>query len=524
MGSNNLPETGVNQSTNLPGIRRQFVFALGCGSILVTHYLMSTISLICLVLGLAVGAGVVYVMIRSRFEAKESALRERVESQESSTRDRLQTQEIELKERQEKLNALLPLEGEIKQLRENLYAQTGRAEQAVLDLNAEREKRSLLEIEVEASSREILEKEASLARDRQRFLEEKELLENSFANLSKQALAQAQNSFLELANEKFANERKVGQKEIDEVLAPMRETLNQLREHTKDIEEKRTESYAQLTMQVRNLMMSTTKLGNALNRPEVRGSWGELTLRRAAEHAGLVEGTDFDMQVHTATEDGKFRPDMVVRLSNNRVIVVDAKAPLSAYLASLETEDPIEKQFKLKEHASQVRKHIGQLSSKGYQGMYADTADFVVMFVPNEALYQVAIQEDPDLLEEAFLRKVILANPMTLVALLKTIANGMQQQKAFENALQIAELHDSVATFAEHFAGVGKALGSAVRKYNDGIGSMEKNVLPKTRRMRELGAKAHKALEEPEILNAVVKPHSLPSPTAKEEPETESLF
>ena len=152
MGSNNLPETGVNQSTNLPGIRRQFVFALGCGSILVTHYLMSTISLICLVLGLAVGAGVVYVMIRSRFEAKESALRERVESQESSTRDRLQTQEIELKERQEKLNALLPLEGEIKQLRENLYAQTGRAEQAVLDLNAEREKRSLLEIEVEGSS------------------------------------------------------------------------------------------------------------------------------------------------------------------------------------------------------------------------------------------------------------------------------------------------------------------------------------------------------------------------------------
>ena len=443
-------------------------------------------------------------------------------------RERVQTQEQELKDRQEKLNELLPIEGELRQLRENLTAQTSKAEEASIQRDTERELRSKLQTELEASNREIVEKEASLQRDRDRFLDEKETLENSFANLSKQALAQAQNSFMEIANEKFANERKVGQKEIDEVLAPMRETLNQLKEHTKEIEEKRTESYAQLTMQVRNLMMSTTKLGNALNRPEVRGSWGELTLRRAAEHAGLVEGTDFDMQVHTTTDDGKFRPDMIVRLSNNRVIVVDAKAPLSAYLASLETEDPVEKSFKLKEHASQVRKHINQLSTKQYQGMYADTADFVVMFVPNEALYQVAIQEDPDLLEEAFLRKVILANPMTLVALLKTIANGMQQQKAYENALQIAklggELHDSVAVFAEHYTGVGAALERAVKKYNEGSRSMERNVVSKARRMKELGLKTQKQVEEAAILAVVVEPHSLPAPVSKEEPETESLF
>ena len=443
-------------------------------------------------------------------------------------RERVQTQEQELKDRQEKLNELLPIEGELRQLRENLTAQTSKAEEASIQRDTERELRSKLQTELEASNREIVEKEASLQRDRDRFLDEKETLENSFANLSKQALAQAQNSFMEIANEKFANERKVGQKEIDEVLAPMRETLNQLKEHTKEIEEKRTESYAQLTMQVRNLMMSTTKLGNALNRPEVRGSWGELTLRRAAEHAGLVEGTDFDMQVHTTTDDGKFRPDMIVRLSNNRVIVVDAKAPLSAYLASLETEDPVEKSFKLKEHAAQVRKHINQLSTKQYQGMYADTADFVVMFVPNEALYQVAIQEDPDLLEEAFLRKVILANPMTLVALLKTIANGMQQQKAYENALQIAklggELHDSVAVFAEHYTGVGAALERAVKKYNEGSRSMERNVVSKARRMKELGLKTQKQVEEAAILAVVVEPHSLPAPVSKEEPEIESLF
>lgn len=470
---------------------------------------MSSISVLLLILGLAIGAVAVYLALRGQRAAWEQAMRERLEGTEA-----------ELKAQQTKVHDLLAIEGEVKHLREANQVQKSEAE-------SERNQRMQLQTELEASRREMGEKEESLRRERQRFLEEKEHLENSFANLSKQALSQAQESFLQLAKEKFADERKVGQKEIDEVLAPMKQTLDQLREHTRDIEEKRTASYTELMAQVKGLMDSTNKLGNALQRPEVRGSWGELTLRRAAEHAGLVEGTDFEMQVNTSTDDGRFRPDMIVRLPNNRVIVVDAKTPLHAYLAAIESNDPLEKQVKMREHAGQVRKHILQLSTKQYQGLYADTADFVVMFVPSEALYQTAIQEDPLLLDEAFNRKVILANPMTLVALLKTIANGMQQQKAYENALQIAklggELHDAVATFTEHFSGVGKALGNAVRKYNDGIGSLERNVLPKTRRMPELGAKAQKSLEEPEVLNAVIKPHALPTPSEKEA-ETESLF
>lgn len=480
------------------------------GSIVSIHRAMSSISVLLLLVGLAIGAVATYLAMRGRQQSWESAMRERIDLAES-----------DLKAKQEKIHDLMALEGEVKHLRESLQARANEAE-------TERTHRIQLQTELEGSRREIQEKESSLQRERTRFLEEKEQLENSFANLSKQALSQAQESFLQLAKEKFADERKVGQKEIDEVLAPMKQTLDRLREHTREIEEKRTSSYAELSDQVRRLLESTTKLGNALQRPEVRGSWGELTLRRAAEHAGLVEGTDFEMQVSTSTEDGRFRPDMVVRLSNNRVIVVDAKTPLHAYLAAIESQDPIERQLKMKEHAGQVRKHILQLSTKSYQGLYADTADFVVMFVPSEALYQVAMQEDPLLLDEAFNRKVILANPMTLVALLKTIANGMQQQKAYENALQIAklggELHDSVATFAEHFTGVGKALGTAVKKYNDGIGSLERNVLSKSRRIRELGAKTQKSLEEPEVLNAVVKPNALPTTTAKEEVETESLF
>ncbi|MBS1700459.1 MAG: DNA recombination protein RmuC [Armatimonadetes bacterium] len=470
---------------------------------------MSSISILFLLVGLALGAGVAVLMVRSRFQVMESAMRERMENAENDS-----------KEKQAKVSELLSLEGEIRHLRESIQARTQEAE-------SERSERVKAQTELQTSQSVVAEKEEALARERKRFLEEKEQLENSFANLSKQALSQAQESFLQLAKEKFADERKVGQKEIDEVLAPMKQTLEQLREHTRDLEQKRTESYTELMTQVRGLMASTNRLGNALQRPEVRGSWGELTLRRAAEHAGLVEGTDFEMQVSTSTEDGRFRPDMIVRLPNDRVIVVDAKTPLHAYLAASETQDPSEKQVRLKEHSAQVKKHILQLSTKSYQGLYADTADFVVMFVPSEALYQVAIQEDPGLLDEAFNRKVILANPMTLVALLKTIANGMQQQKAYENALQIAklggELHDSVAVFAEHFSGVGKALGSAVKKYNEGIGSLERNVLPKTRRIKEMGAKTQKALEEPEILNAVVKPHSLPT-AAKDEVETESLF
>ncbi len=470
---------------------------------------MSSISLLCLVLGCAAGAAVVFLMLRSQRTAWESVMRERLEKAEE-----------ELKAQQSKVHDLLAIEGEVKHLREAVASRTTEAE-------AERHKRVELQTELEASQRAMAEREEALRRERSRFLEEKEQLENSFANLSKQALSQAQESFLQMAKEKFADERKVGQKEIDEVLAPMKQTLEQLREHTRDIEEKRTASYTELLSQVKGLMVSTNRLGNALQRPEVRGSWGELPLPRAAEHAGLLEGTDFEMQVHTTTDDGRFRPDMIVRLPNNRVIVVDAKTPLHAYLAAIEAEDPIERQSKMRDHAGQVKKHIQQLSTKQYQGLYADTADFVVMFVPSEALYQVAIQEDPMLLDEAFNRKVILANPMTLVALLKTIANGMQQQKAYENALQIAklggELHDSVAVFTEHFSGVGKALSSAVNKYNAGIGSLERNVLPKTRRMPELGAKAQRALEEPEMLNAIVKPHALPVAEPKEA-ETESLF
>jgi DNA recombination protein RmuC len=431
---------------------------------------------------------------------------------------------------QARLNEVLPLEGEVSTLRESVATVRNTLTSLEAEIEALRQanEQSNLEIqgfELKSQSQEALirEREDALERQRKQFAEDKTQLENSFASLSKQALAQAQQSFLEVAESKFKDARQVSQKEIDQLLSPMKETLGQLKEHTRELEEKRTHSYAELSQQVRSLLSSTNQLSNALRRPEVRGSWGEITLKRAAEAAGLVEGNDFEMQVSSNTDDGRLRPDMVVRLPNGKTIVVDSKVPLDAYLAAIHSEDATEKGAKLKEHAAQVRKHIQQLSSKQYQGIFADSADFVVMFVPSEALYQGAIEQDPSLLEEAFNKKVILANPMTLVALLRTVASGMQQQKAYENALQIAklggELHDAVGVMTEHFVKVGKNIGQAANSYNQMVGSVERNVLSKARKMRELGAKGTKELDEPEILNAVIRPSALPGNPGKEEPE-----
>lgn len=466
-----------------------------------------------------------YFVSKTRIEAAERAAGDRLADAKSA----LDKAVAERSALQAKLNEVLPLEGEVTALRESLAgsrATVSALEGEITQLRTTNEHLNLevqsFELKSEGQEALIREREDALERQRKQFAEDKKQLEDSFAALSADALRKANAAFLEMAENKFKDARQVSQKEIDQLLSPMKETLGRLSEHTRELEEKRAGSYAELSQQVRSLLSSTNQLSNALRRPEVRGSWGELTLKRAAEAAGLVEGTDFEMQVSTSTEDGRLRPDMIVRLPNKKTIVVDSKAPLDAYLAAIHAEDANEKAIKLKEHAAQVRKHIQQLSSKQYQGIYADSADFVVMFVPSEALYQGAIEQDPSLLEEAFNKKVILANPMTLVALLRTVASGMQQQKAYENALQIAklggELHDSVGVLAEHFSGVGKAIGQAADRYNKMVGSVERNVLSKARKMRELGAKGTKDLDEPEILNAVIRPSALPAGEVKDEP------
>jgi DNA recombination protein RmuC len=486
---------------------------------------MEIISIVVGIISLIIGAAAAYILLNGKLGGQILAAEQRIEE--------IRRQEDEAKakrdELQNKLNTVLPLEGEIKSVRESIESLQAENESLRLAVSQERTIRFETESELKSERAKIDEKEQALKRERERYQEEKKTLEDSFANLSRQALAQAQNSFLELANEKFRDQRQVSQQEMDKILAPMKQTLEQLSTHTKEIEEKRTSSYSELSTQIKGLMQTTSSLSNALKRPEVRGNWGELTLIRVAESAGLVDGKDYKMQVSEDTEEGRLRPDMIVYLPNKRNIVVDSKTPYFAFQAATETDDEAIKQLKLREHAAQVRKHIQQLSSKKYQYLDAGSVDFVVMFVPNEALYQAAIQQDVELIDYALDKRVVLANPMTLIALLRTVANGIEQQKAYESAMHIAklggDLHDSVAVFADHYAKIGKSLDAAVKRYNEGVGSLERNVVSKGRQLKEFGVKSAKAIEEIENVETNIRAHSLPSPELEDSAkQNESLF
>lgn len=414
----------------------------------------------------------------------------------------LQTQLEEAKAKenslQSQINQLLPLEGEVKSLREQHTRSIEELLHQQEHQRAVQSERENLTVRLKELETSIAERESALERERIRFQEEQKALEDAFANLSKQALSAAQNSFMELANEKFKDARQVSQQEIDKIVAPMKQTLDQLQSHTKELEEKRVTSYSTLSEQVRSLLETTSTLSNALKRPEVRGSWGELGMRRVAESAGLIEGKDYVIQESTTTESGRLRPDMIVNLPNGRRIIVDAKVPWHAYQEACSTNDPKLREEKLKDHARQLKKHVTDLSGKQYFEVEAGSPEFVVLFIPNEALYQAALQEDFTLAEYALDRKVVLANPMTLIALLRTVANQLQQQSAYENAQRIAqmggELIDAVAKFAEHYVSLGKNLNSAVDAYDKSVGSLEKNILPKAKRMQGLGTKNFKEL------------------------------
>ncbi len=279
--------------------------------------------------------------------------------------------------------------------------------------------------------------------------------DNAFATLSQQALARTSEQFLQLAKENFekhaegaSGDLKLRQQAIEELVNPLKESLEKLDKQAQEIEQKRLAAYEGVTDHIARLMHETAQLSSALRKPHVRGSWGELTLRRAAESAGLTEGQDFKMQYTAETEEGRLRPDMIVCLPNDGIIVVDSKVPLENYLEAMQAHDETTRSAQLKAHAAQVRKHIQSLSSKAYWNQFDKSPDFVVMFVPAESLYQAALEQDPELLEAAFKARVVLANPMTLIALIGSVAYGMNQEIAKENAQEIEKLaNDSMTAF-----------------------------------------------------------------------------
>lgn len=344
-------------------------------------------------------------------------------------------------------------------------------------------------------------------------------LREAFTALSADALKQNTQSFLQLARASLGEFQRSAtmdlegrQKAIESLVQPLRESLTRVDTKLNEVERGRATSQAHLSEQLRSLAHAqqtlhseTSKLARALRSPNVRGQWGEIQLRRVLEGAGLVEGTHFDIKESTRTDDGRLTPDVIVKLPGGKNVVVDAKVALSAYLDAMECEDDGQRDGKLKDHARQVKDHINRLGNKTYWAHFQPAPDIVVMFVPGEALLSAAMQHDPGLLEFSMTRGVMLASPLSLIALLKAIAYGWQQETIAKNAQEISELgrnlYDRIAKLAEHFENVGRSLSKAVQAYNGAVGTLESRVLVTARRLKDKGVTPSEEFREIETID-----------------------
>lgn len=435
--------------------------------------------------GLLVGAGGVWLLLgpraRSLHSANQQAVAARAQLEERLLGRELQLNafKLELKQRDDALASLR---------QENSTSQaTASALQARMEeqRNAYEEKLELLN-------------------------QAKEKLSDAFKALSADALRTSNESFLKMAGADMDHRRKA----IEDMVKPLKESLETM-------ERNRTEAYSGLTEQVTSLantqvrlQAETSNLVRALRAPIVRGRWGELQLKRVVELAGMVEYCDFEQQTTVDTEDGRLRPDMIVRLPSERLIVVDAKVSLSAYLEALEAPDEATRLAHLKNHAVQVRQHLQRLGLKSYAQQFAQAPEFVVAFLPAETFFSAALEQDPSLIEFGVEQGVILATPTTLIALLKAVAYGWRQERIAQNAQAISDqgrlLYERIRTMSDHFDDVRKNLERTVDCYNRMAGSLESRVLVAARRFKDLSAATGDDIDALELID--LAPRQLQSP------------
>ncbi|MGH9784427.1 MAG: DNA recombination protein RmuC, partial [Terriglobia bacterium] len=350
-----------------------------------------------------------------------------------------------------------------------------------------------------AAQTRLNEAQASLE-DQKKLLEEaKRNLTDTFKALAADTLRDTHGEFLMLAKSEFAKaqaeatgELELRQKSIEGLVNPLKESLNRYEREIQEVERSRGKAYASLEEQVRSLQKVATSLDTALRTPQVRGQWGEMTLRNAAELAGMSEHCDFTEQETVTSESRRLRPDLIVRLPGGRRIAVDAKAPLQGFLDAQSATSEADRKAHLARHAQQVRSHMHQLSAKNYWEQFDPAPDLVVLFLPGESFFSAALEQDRTLIEEGLGKRVLLATPTTFIALLRSVAYSWQQQRLSESAWAIRdlgkEMYGRMKTFADYFAGVGDALGKAVESYNKATGSLESRLLVAARKFKEYGA------------------------------------
>lgn len=387
------------------------------------------------------------------------------------------------------------------------------------------------------------ESERNVEAQRELLAQAETRLADAFSAMAADALRRNNESFLTLATERLSavqqsSSQDLGQRQqaIEALVKPVRESLNKVDEKIAQLEAARGEAYGRLMAQVtsmadaqQHLRAETNNLVRALRAPAVRGRWGEVQLKRAVEMAGMLEHCDFGQQVTVAGQEGRLRPDMIVRLPGGRHVVVDAKVPLEAYLDAIALADENERARRLREHAQQVRSHLQKLGAKGYWEQLSGSPEFVVLFLPGEAFFSAALEAAPSLLEEGVGNRVLIATPTTLIALLQTVQVAWREEKLAENAQKISEqgkaLHRTLSTWFEHWNKLGKAIAHVNDHFNGAVASLDRRVLPAARKLEELGASSAKELPEVEPLDVrprlVAHASSYPAPLPAQKDETE---